>query len=320
MKTHSYFRKKRYFIFLIVLSILAVCFLFVVSTVAKSTLTDSPKTLLETPHKTQKYRRIISMSPSITETLFAIGLGDSVVGVTKFCDYPVEANSRESIGGYMDPAYEALLSLKPDLVVILTDHEKDRAKFDTFSLKTLMVNHQSVPDILNSIKKIGEFCNVGHRSGALLLDIKSRMKSVQEKMKGKRKPKILISIGRKMGSGTIRDAYIAGRKTFYNDMIELAGAQNAFEKKNMSYPIVTGEGILRMNPDIIIDMVSDVSEKGVNKNKVLKEWNALTHVEAVKNNSVYIFGEDYVNIPGPRFILILEKIAKVVERFHQLEL
>ncbi len=256
--------------------------------------------------------RIVSMSPSITETLFAIGLGDRVVGVTRFCRYPPEALEKEKIGGYMDPNYEAIAKLEPDLVLILPEQEKVCDFLTELGLKYLTVNNKKISDIIDTILTIGKVCGAEKIAGELAANINSRLKVIQDKVKDLPQPRVLISIGRTMGTTSLEDVYVAGRNTFFDELIGYAGGINAFERHGIDYPVLSAEGFLYLNPDIIIDMVPDIDRLGLNKTLLKKEWENISGAEAVKNNRVYILSGDYTVIPGPRFILLLEDLLYVI--------
>jgi len=260
---------------------------------------------------TQVPRRIVSLAPSITESLFALGLGERVVGVTDFCDYPPEALTKSKVGGYYDLNYEAILALRPDLVVCLPEHHEHLEDLDRLDLSHLTVDHRRVSMILGSLTALGETCNVLDRSQILIQEIRRRMATVQNRVIDGQRPRILVCVGRNMGSATIDDVYIAGRGGFYDEMITLAGGVNAYQD-NLAFPMVTGEGLLRLQPEIIIDMVADLSEKGLTEAAVLEQWHSLADLQAVQDKRVFLFTEDFVVIPGPRFIQILEKMAAVI--------
>ncbi len=257
------------------------------------------------------YERIISLAPSITEVLFALGLGDRVVGVTRYCKFPPEAVAKAKIGGYSDPNYEAIITLDPDLVIMLPEHRMAKQYLARFGLTVLVVNHDSISGILNSIITIGKTCGVEQNARSLVHNLQTKMESIRRKTKGLYHPRVMISVGRGMGSGSLNDVYISGRDSFYNEMINLAGGTNAYTGK-VPIPVVTKESIIRMNPEVIIDMVPDLNKKGWSKAMILKKWKSLSQVDAVKNNRVFVFGQDYVVIPGPRFILVLEEMAKAI--------
>lgn len=257
------------------------------------------------------YRRIISLAPSITEILFKLGLGDKVVGVTDYCDFPPEAQAKAKIGGYYDPNYEAIIALRPNIVIMLPEHQGPKQYLSRFGLKVLIVDHKSISGILSSITAIGNTCGVEQNAASLVLDLQKRMERIKQKTNGLTHPKVMVTVGRNMGSGSLRDIYISGRDGFYDEMITLSGGINAYTG-SVTFPVVSGEGIIRMNPEVIIDIIPDLEQKGWDKTMIIKEWKTIPQVDAVKNSRVYIFGEDYVATPGPRFILIMEQMARAI--------
>ncbi len=256
-------------------------------------------------------RRIVSLAPSITESLYAFGRIDRVVGVTRYCDYPPEALTKTKIGGYYDPNYEAIIALEPDLIIMLAEHETPRQHLAGLGYNIVVVNHKSISGILRSIETVGEACGASDKAKTIADDIRARMERIREKTEGLPSPRVMVSIGRNMGSGTLKDVYISGKEGFYDEMIEIIGGVNAYSG-GVAFPVVSSEGIVTMNPEVIIDMVPDLEENGWNPEMIMKEWEALPQVDAVKNRRVYVFGEDYVAVPGPRFIAIMEKMARVM--------
>ncbi|HUU30352.1 MAG TPA: helical backbone metal receptor [archaeon] len=256
--------------------------------------------------------RIVSMAPSITEVLFALGLGEKLVGVTRYCDYPPEALAKPKVGGYLDPNYEAIFALQPDLVVHLTEQEKAGRFFNEMGLRTLTVDHSDVAGILRSIPQIGGACGAGGRAGELLDDIRLRMKHIQEKVKGLPRPRVMVTVGRNLSYGTMQDIYISGSDGYYNELIELAGGLNAYRERTVAFPAVSVEGIQQLDPQIIIEMIPNLEKDGLDKEKITRAWDFTSGVCAVKDGRVYVFGEDYVVRPGPRFILLLEQMTRAI--------
>jgi iron complex transport system substrate-binding protein len=249
--------------------------------------------------------RIVSMAPSITEILFALGLGERVVGVTTFCDYPPAARAIAKIGGYIDPNYEAIVRCRPDLVILFPEHQSASAELAGLKIRTLTVDHNSVGGILQSIRAIGAVAGVKQRADSLANDLEGRMLVIGAKTGGLARPRVLVSIGRSMGTGTLKDLYICGQDHFYDTLITVAGGTNACTATAMKYPMIPAEGILRLNPQVIIDIVPDMRTNGWSAEAIRHEWQALRNVDAVRDNRIYIFGDDFVATPGPRFVQIL---------------
>jgi len=257
------------------------------------------------------YKRIVSLAPSITEDLHALDMMDRVIGVTRYCDYPPEARTRTKIGGYYDPNYEAIVALNPDLIIMLAEHQDPREHLSKLGFDILVVDHKNIQGIMQSIEDIGETCGVLQKAKSITEELRARMKQIQEKTDGLPAPRVMISIGRNMGSGTLKDVYISGKEGFYDEMIERLGGVNVYDGR-VAFPVVSGEGIILMNPDVIIDMVPDLHERGWDPEKIFEEWTVVSQVNAVKNQRIYIFGDDFVAVPGPRFISIMEKMGRVM--------
>jgi cobalamin transport system substrate-binding protein len=257
-------------------------------------------------------KRIISLAPSITEILFQLGLGPNVVGVTRYCDYPPEARDKPRIGGYYNPSYEAIYSHNPDLVILLTEHENPEKYLTKLGLNILKSDHNTIEGILQSIDAIGTLCNVAQKARAITSAIKDRIEIIRRSTSALNRPRVVISIGRNMGSGTLKDIYAAGKGGFYDQMIELAGGVNAYHGVKIKFPVLSTEGIIRLDPEVIIDMIPDMAENNWDEKTILKQWANMAEVDAVKNGRVHVFDDDYVVTPGPRFILLLEKLARSI--------
>lgn len=258
--------------------------------------------------------RIVSLAPSITETLFALGLGDHVAGVTRFCTYPPEAAEKPSIGGYLDPNYETMAKLKPGLALLLPEHDGITSYLDQLGIRHETVHNRTVAEIMETIEKIGVLCGAETKADSLIAVINQRMESIQNNIPSGYHPRVIVSIGRTMGTGTLQDVYVAGGGTFYDQLIELAGGDNAINSDNIDYPLLSAEGLLHINPDIIFDLVPDFEKKGYDRELILNEWKTLGNVTAITDSSVYLLTGDYTVIPGPRFIFLLEDMANIIQK------
>jgi iron complex transport system substrate-binding protein len=255
-------------------------------------------------------RRIISIAPSATEVLFALGLGDRVVGVTRYCNYPPQAAAKPRIGGLLDPNFEAIVALRSDLIVMLEGSQENQPAFDRLGLPTLIVNHKSVEGILASITDIGRSCGVAPKAEAIVADIHARLRRVQEQVGGRPQPRVMFCVERTLGAGKIQDVYIAGADGHLDRMVALAGGVNAYQG-SVRFPVVSSEGILKLNPEVIIDIVPQLAP-GADRQKILADWQQLAQVDAVRKGRVYVLDENYISVPGPRFILVVEKLAQLL--------
>ncbi len=258
------------------------------------------------------YERIISLSPSVTETLFALGLGDRIVGVTRFCNYPPEAREKVRLGGYVDPNYEAVAMLEPDIVIVLEEHEEVQKFLAELDITCLVVANKNIDDILGTITVLGETFDVEKRSEALVSGIRGRIAEIQKKTDGLPRPSVLISVGRNVGTGSLEDVYVAGGNTYYDELIRYAGGRNAYTGANVPYPVISAEGLLHLDPDCIIDLVPALVGKGVDRAAILKDWETVPGLEARKNGKIFVLDGDYMVIPGPRFVMFLEDLVRIL--------
>jgi iron complex transport system substrate-binding protein len=257
-------------------------------------------------------RRVISLAPSLTETLYALGLGDRVVGVTRYCKYPPDVQNKVCIGGYFDPNLEAIVALKPDLVVMLEEHQQSLPGFQKLQLKTLVVCHKNIEGIIDSFRALGLACGRAEEGRRMAEDCQQRLTAIERKTAGLRRPRVLFSIDRMPAPDHIADVYIAGADGYFDRMIALAGGENAYRQKRVRFPTVSPEGILAMNPEVIIDLLPNVALERRDAKSIAADWNGLAEVEAVKTHRVYVFSAAYACVPGPRFIRVVEDIARVL--------
>ena len=257
-------------------------------------------------------QRIVSMAPSTTEVLFALGLGDKVVGVTRFCNYPEAARALPKIGGFLDPNFEAILTIQPDLVVLLPVHGDTKTRIHDLGISTLVVDHRTLDGILDSIRSIGEACGAASEATTLLENLHARINSITQKVKGLPTPRVLLSAGRSLGGGRLEEVYVAGKGQWYDDIIHMAGGANAFEDEGVMFPALSGEGLLRLNPDVIVEMTPSLQDGDYTEADVIADWAALSSIAAVRNHRVHVLPQDYVTIPGPRFVNILEDLARIL--------
>ena len=269
------------------------------------------KISLETEDESFVHKRIISLAPSITEVLFSLGAGRRVVGITRYCDFPPETAGIEKVGGYFDINYEAILTAEPDLVILLAEHNEPGANLTEFGIQVMSVDHSSVGGIIDSIRAIGRVLEVEAAAAELVADLEKRVERISMATRGRSRPRVMVAIGRGMESGSIGDIYISGRDGFYDELITLAGGENAYQDKTLKFPALSVEGVVRLNPEVIVEMLPDV-EGAERVDQMAEKWRSIPSVDAIEKERLHMFVGDFVVVPGPRFILLLEKMAKVL--------
>ncbi len=259
-------------------------------------------------------RRIISTAPSITETLFALGLGDRVVGVTTFCRYPPEARTKPKIGSYLRPDVEAILALRPDLVIVEKSMFRRALASPQLKLPVLEVDDATIEGVFDSIRAIGRAAGVAGRSSELVARIRSELDVLRRSGPGRAPPTVLFIVGRT--PGRIEDLIAAGRGSYISELIALAGGKNILDDAAAPYSKIGVEQILARNPDVILDM-GDMAAAGSEtagrpRQDVQRLWQRFKTLKAVQQGRVYSVDSDVFMIPGPRLAEAARRIAELL--------
>jgi iron complex transport system substrate-binding protein len=261
--------------------------------------------------------RVISFVPSATEILYELGLGDRVVGVTQFCNYPPDAARKEKVGSHTDPNYEAILRLKPDLMVILKEERELTPFLDKYGIRYVTIGSDSVEEIIESVRLVAAACGVGEGRDSLAQILRNKLDTQLVATNNNDKPKVLLCVSRdNVGSGAVNKCFVAGASSFYNQLIESAGGVNALKDVSQAYPSISAESVVRLDPDIIIDISSShiISNQ---QEATCGDWDIFKSVAAVKTKNVRCLSGDYLTIPGPRFVLILDDLKIIFSQYAE---
>ena len=255
-------------------------------------------------------QRVISTSPAITEILFAIGAGDRVVGVTDFCNYPKQACRLPSIGGPLNPSTETWITLKPDLIIIQEDSEVIQKNAKIFEIPSLTVSVNNLNNILNSIQIIADSLHMPQAGHQLAIKIKTKIEGYRTHLK-KIKPRQVLMLLSDTNDPS-RDLYAVGRDTFLNELLTIAGGENVLPDTMARYPKVSKEYIIAKSPEIIIEVgpKSNLSKEETLARK--KTWGKFSTLRAVKDDKLYFISADYILIPGPRLLNILDDFTRTI--------
>jgi iron complex transport system substrate-binding protein len=249
--------------------------------------------------------RLVSMAPNLTEILFALGLGERVVGATQDSDYPPAALDKPSVGTFWQPNIEAVIAAKPDLVVALAfEQQKELARrLKRIRYDCLVVNIERIEDLLRAIMVLGEAAGANEQARVLSRDLQMQIHRIQERTAGLPRVKVLWVVQRE-------PLRIAPRDTFINEMIELAGGENAVGPSLRNYPPIGAEQVIAAAPEVIIEPVMAQGSPEGQRRQALAYWQKFTNVPAVVNQRIYIIDGDIVSRLGPRLPLGVEAIAK----------
>lgn len=258
-------------------------------------------------------RRIVSTAPSITETLFALGLGGRVAGVTTFCNYPEEAKRLPKIGTYIQPNLEVIVSLRPDLVVVENNPIRLREKLEALGLRVLELRFTSVADIHRSIERLGQVARVPERAEALNRSIRSQLEEIRRRTAPLPKRSMLFLVGR--SPNALEGLIAVGRASYLNELIAVAGGANIFRDAPTAYPKVSLEEILARDPEVIVDMGEMARTSGVteaDKQRVVRLWERYPSLTAVRTRRVFAVASDIFVVPGPRMVEAARQFARML--------
>jgi iron complex transport system substrate-binding protein len=256
--------------------------------------------------------RIVSLAPSLTETLFALGLGDRVVGVTRYCAYPLETRNLPRVGGHLDPNFEAIVSLEPDLVVAIPSSHENRLRLESLGIPVIEVDQHDVDSVLASVNSLAEACGVAGRGAALRAGLEARMARVASAVAGASRPRTLIVVGHQIGEGSVRSVWVAGPDTFYDGVIEIAGGVNAVDGGVARYPELSREGLVSIDPDVVLDVIAGLEDRHLDPDSVRAGWMQLTELRAVRDHRVSVLVGDQMVVPGPRLPEMVEAVARAL--------
>jgi len=246
--------------------------------------------------------RIVSLVPSVTETLFALGVGDRVVGVSSYDDYPPAVLKLPKVGSFLTPNLEAIAALRPTLVIgrDISSNQRELRAMRALGYEVVTVEDDSLAQIEQSIRTIGARVGKSHEAEAAIARIEANVKDVSTRVAAFPKARTLMLVGH-------QPIVAVGRGTFLDDLLKIARADNIADASSQQWPQLSMEFIVAMRPEVIIDgqMGSDAATPS-------QFWNSYATIPAVKNHRVNGYPEDPTLHPGPRVGATLEILAKLV--------
>jgi iron complex transport system substrate-binding protein len=253
-------------------------------------------------------QRIVSTSPSITEILFALGLGPHVVGVSNYCEYPPQVKELPKVGTFLRPDAERIARLKPDLVIVHKLPNDLTNRLAALHIAYAQVDGGGLTDLYNEIRQIGDAAGAKPQADKLIATMRDRLEQIHAQASGKTKPNVIFIIGR--DPGALANLIAVGHDNFLNELIEVAGGINVIAaESSQPYPHISLETILRSQPDVLIDM-GDMGNGPEERERKTKEslalWNAVPNLSAVKQGRVYCPTSTAFVVPGPRAIDVAE--------------
>ncbi|MGB3340913.1 MAG: cobalamin-binding protein [bacterium] len=236
---------------------------------------------------------IVSLSPAMTEIIYALGAAENLVGITTFCNYPQQTQKIYKVGDFSNPSIERIVSLKPDLVIVnLPEQARIKRELEKLNINIFVSSPRTLNDIYEEIIKIGRIVDRNQTADSLVEYMKMHITRVDipnwQRVYIELSPKPLVTVG---------------APSYLNELLEMAGLKNIFADLKKDYPVVAQEEVIKQNPDIII-VLHPVSIKD------RMGWQAVT---AIKNNRIYThLNQDHLMRPGPRLVIGFEEIKKII--------
>ena len=256
-------------------------------------------------------KRIVSMAPSITETLFALGLGEEVVGVSDFCEYPPAAKEKARVGGFLNPDMERILALRPDLVVTLPN-EIAVKKLRGHGIRVVVTPNDSIKEVLESFVVIGRATGREVRAKELVERIKSKSAEVRKLVEKAARPRVLFVVG-------TDPIFAAGKGSFLDELVRVSGGKNVLGESKVPFPQLSMESVLSFAPEVIIDstVVSAPTKKAVKAQQ--EKWLKWKDIPAVRGGRVYVLKDNRDIVPGPRLPEAMDDLLKMIHPELKLE-
>jgi len=249
-------------------------------------------------------QRIVSVAPNVTEILFALGLEDRLVGVSVYCQYPPEALKKEKIGGYINPSLEKIVALRPDLVIGIAEGDLKTFvdKLAGLKVPVYITNPRDALEVLTSIQKIGEVTFAQEPARKIVRSMEERVWTIQDKVQGQPRPRVLHILD-------FNPLISAGKGTFVDDLIRLAGGRNVAETATGKYPRFSMEEVLVQDPEVILLASMKSRDPMVKQRRWWERWKTIS---AVKQGRIYVLDSDLIHRPSPRMAEGLERVARAI--------
>jgi iron complex transport system substrate-binding protein len=249
-------------------------------------------------------QRIVALAPSLAEILFYLGLGNSVVGVTRYSDYPPEAVSRPKIGSYVNLNVERIISLAPDLVIGTADGNQPDAVglLEEAGIPVFIVNPRNVREVIGTVASLGRICGVPQKGSGSAWRLNRRVGRVRRKTEHSKRPLVFLQINPK-------PIMSVNRNTFHHDLLRLAGARNMTADEPANYPRISLEEVIRRKPQVIL--ISSM-QRGGRFAALRREWMQWKSIPAVQFGRVHLIDSDRIDRPSPRMIDGLEDMARLI--------
>lgn len=254
-------------------------------------------------------QRAISLVPSLAEILYSLGQQDRLVGVSRFCQFPPEIQSKTKVGGLHDADLERILALQPDWIALFKGQSKIGDVLSARGCEVYYCDVETIPEMYASIRFLGEVFDIPEKAESLISSISTGIQDLRRKLADLPRKRVLYVVGREPGS--LKQLYGVGQGTFLAEILDIAGATNCVNAKLGRYPVLSREMIITHNPEVILDGGATPAE--YEGGAIPPEWSVLASVTAVREKKIMEVADPHLTIPGPG---ITESICKLAILIH----
>ncbi|TPW16414.1 MAG: iron complex transport system substrate-binding protein [bacterium] len=258
-------------------------------------------------------QRIISCAPNLTEMLFALGAGDRVIGVTRWCRYPAEATSRPPLGDLYQPNIEAMVAAHPDLIVAVPGNTKVLEFFAGRKEPRILETNacETIADIQATFRQLAAAIGASERAEVILREMEGGLDSLRALGSTGGVPvSTLMILGH--ADGALEQIYAVGHPTFLDELLTMVGGRNVVPVDAGRYPIISKESLLTMNPDLILERHLGGLATPAQKSALIQLWKELPTLPAVRSGRVVVMDDDHMTINGIDLVNTGRKLGDVI--------
>ncbi len=253
-------------------------------------------------------KRIICMSPSVTEWTFALGAGNRVVGVSHHTVFPLEAQDLPRCGGFVNPNFERIAQLQPDLIVTQGLAKKVQSFARAKDIPCITLNLADLEAIYSALDRLGDVFGCPGRAQALKQRIKNRLRAIHTRVQSRPRVETFVVIGRAPGS--LQNLTTIGPDTFLADILRIAGGKNVFSDLSEDYRTINKEILAERRPEAILELRGKGMMGPAKRERIRRTWSQMSVLPAVKRDRIHVISKDYALIPGSRITELARAIAK----------
>ncbi len=254
--------------------------------------------------------RVVSLVPSLSEGVVALGGQSQLVGRSRYCVHPSSLRRLPEVGGYLDPSWEAIAALRPDLLLLTPESVQSAERARKLGIPVLSVGQNHLEEILDGVGVLGRALGREARARQLEDSLRHGLDALRRRAAGRKgkAPRVLLVADRPPLPGPPRDLWVIGQGSWLSEVLELLGARNAAQGLAAGQPMLSREGLAALDPDWIVELWPEEGP-GRALAELQRDWQAFPELQALRRGQVRSLGRDALLVPGPRLL----EAARILE-------